>query len=157
MKPKRKTDEAERQRLAEADRLARQSRLEFSDGDYNRAIATASEAMRLDPKSTLAFLSRGNAYMRQGDNDRAIADFNEAIRLNPKSARAFDDRGFAYAHKNDVDRAIADFNEAIRLEPNNAVQLSNRGNAYMQKRRQRPGDCGLQRGNPTGSYPRARL
>jgi tetratricopeptide (TPR) repeat protein len=130
---KRKADEAERQRLAEADRLARQSRVEFSDGDYNRAIATASEAMRLDPKSTLAFLSRGDAYMKKGDDDRAIADFNEAIRLNPKFAHAFEHRGFAYGHKNDVDRAIADFNEAIRLDPNNAVQLSNRGNAYIKK------------------------
>jgi tetratricopeptide (TPR) repeat protein len=130
---KRKADEAERQRLAEADRLARQSRVEFSDGDYNRAIATASEAMRLDPKSTLAFLSRGDAYMKKGDDDRAIVDFNEAIRLNPKFAHAFEHRGFAYGHKNDVDRAIADFNEAIRLDPNNAVQLSNRGNAYIKK------------------------
>ena len=130
---KRKADEAERQRLAEADRLVRQSRVEFSDGDYNRAIATASEAMRLDPKSTLAFLSRGDAYMKKGDDDRAIVDFNEAIRLNPKFAHAFEHRGFAYGHKNDVDRAIADFNEAIRLDPNNAVQLSNRGNAYIKK------------------------
>jgi tetratricopeptide (TPR) repeat protein len=142
---KRKSEEAERQRLAilraeeqrrkqaEAERLAYQSYSELNDGDYNRAVATASEAMRLDPKSTLAFVNRGVAYMRKGDDDRAIADFNEAIRLDPKSVRAFNDRGGAYAHKSEVDRAIAGFNEAIRLDPNNTMVFDNRGTAYMRK------------------------
>jgi tetratricopeptide (TPR) repeat protein len=142
---KRKSEEAERQRLAtlraeeerrkqaEAERLAHQSYSELNDGDYNRAIATAGEAMRLDPKSTLAFLNRGVAYMRKGDNDRAIADFNEAIRLDPKSVRALNNRASAYAQKNELDRAIADLNEAIRINPNNTMVFNNRGNAYMRK------------------------
>jgi Tfp pilus assembly protein PilF len=142
---KRKAEETERQRLAalraeeqrrkqaEAERLINQSYSELSDGDYNRAIATASEAMRLDPKNTLAFLNRGLAYLRKSDNDRAIADFNEAIRLDPKSARAFNNRGLAYAGKSEVDRAIADYNEALRLDPNNTMVFDNRGTAYMKK------------------------
>jgi Flp pilus assembly protein TadD len=142
---KRKSEEAERQRLAtlraeeerrkrgEAERLVNQSYSELNYGDYNKAIATASEAMRLDPKSTLAFLNRGVAYMRKGDNDRAIADFNEAIRLDPKFARAYNNRGLAYGQRSEVDRAISDYSEAIRLNPNNTMFFNNRGSAYLRK------------------------
>jgi tetratricopeptide (TPR) repeat protein len=142
---RRKSEEAERQRLAalraeeegrkqaEAGALVNQSSTAFNNGDYDRAIASASEAMRLDPKNALAFTNRGAAYGSKGDFDRAIADFNEAIRLNPNYARAVNNRGLAYGKKGDVDRAIADYTEAIRLNPNYAVAFNNRGVAYGKK------------------------
>jgi tetratricopeptide (TPR) repeat protein len=64
-----------------------------NSGDYDKAIATFSEAMRLDPKNALAFDNRGLAYVKKGDYNRAIADYNEAIRLNPNYALAFCNRG----------------------------------------------------------------
>src|SRR5262249_48579852 len=80
----RRKSESEQQRLAALrarhSALLSQSHTEISNGDYDRAIATASEVMRLDPKSALAFISRGVAYERKGDMDRAIADYSEAIR-----------------------------------------------------------------------------
>jgi tetratricopeptide (TPR) repeat protein len=106
-----KNEEAERQRLAalraeeerrkqgEAGALVSQSSTALNNGDYDRAIASASEAMRLDPKNALAFTNRGAAYGGKGDFDRAIADFNEAIRLNSNYARAFNNRGIAYGKK----------------------------------------------------------
>jgi tetratricopeptide (TPR) repeat protein len=53
-----------------------------------KEIADYNEAIRLDPKSALAFGNRGIAYGKKGDNDRALADFDEAIRLNPNSRMA---------------------------------------------------------------------
>jgi len=53
--------------------------------DYDRAIAAVSEAIRLDPKSAGAFISRGVAWEKRR-HDQAIADFSEAIRLEPDSA-----------------------------------------------------------------------
>ena len=50
----------------------------------HRSITT--EAIRLDPKSVLAYYNRGRAHHAKVDVDRAIADFSEAIRLNPKVA-----------------------------------------------------------------------
>ena len=55
-------------------------------GEYDRAIADYSEAIRLNPKDPAAYNNRGNAYSRKGEYDRAIADLNEAIRLDPKRA-----------------------------------------------------------------------
>src|SRR5262245_12408840 len=100
---RRKSEEAEQQRLAALrarhSALLSQSHTEISKGDYDRAIATASEAMQLDPKTALAFINRGIAYARKGDNDRAIADFNEAIRLDPTNAIAVGSRGLSYMRK----------------------------------------------------------
>src|SRR6516165_10776331 len=131
--------EEERRKQAEAESRARYSALmsqghtDINNGDYDRAIVAFSDAMRLDPKSALAFTNRGVAYVRKGDMDRAIADFSEAIRLDPNYALASSNRGIAYAKKGDNDRAIADYNEAVRLDPKNALAFANRGIAYGKK------------------------
>jgi len=143
---KRKSEEAERQRSeeerrkqAEAEARARYSALvnqsytDISNGDYDKAIAAASEAMRLDPKDAIPVVNRGLAYSRKGDVERAIADYTEAIRLNPNYARAFNDRGFDYAKKGENDRAVADYTEAIRLDPKYALAFLNRGIAFGKK------------------------
>jgi tetratricopeptide (TPR) repeat protein len=101
--------------------------------DYDRAIADYSEAIRLDPSSAPAFISRSVAYSAKKDYDHAIADLNEAIRLDPKNAIAFNNRGWQYNSKQDYDSAVADLNEAIRLDPKNAIAFVNRSKAYHAK------------------------
>jgi tetratricopeptide (TPR) repeat protein len=148
---KRMAEQAEQQRLAalkaeqdrtraEAEVRARYSALvtqgdtAINAGNYDRAIATLSEAIRLNANDdTLASFKRGVAYANKGDYDRAIADFNEAVRLDPKYALAFRNRGLAYERKGDHSRAIADFNEAIRLDPKYALAFYSRGITYETK------------------------
>src|SRR6266481_5067290 len=86
-----------------------------SKGNFDRAIADFSEAIRLDPKLAAAYNNRGNAYKNKGDLDRAIADYSEAIRLAPEVEAAHPEsiirrlahynRGRAYNSKGDFDRA----------------------------------------------------
>jgi len=97
-----------------------------SKGDYERAIADANEALRLDPTHANAYVIRGNVYTEKGDYDRAIANQNEAIRLDPQLVAAYYNRGMAYRAKGDYARAIADYSEAIRLAPAFAGAYSNR-------------------------------
>jgi TPR repeat protein len=129
----------ERRKQAEAEARTRyaalmgQARTELDNGDNDRVIATANEAIRLDPNSAEAFAIRGHAYNRKDDYDRAISDSDEAIRLNPKIAEAFATRGSVYLDKGDYDRAIADANEAIRLDPKITRAFFNRANAYVNK------------------------
>jgi tetratricopeptide (TPR) repeat protein len=125
--------QAEAQARARYSALVSQSRTALSNRDYDGAIATASEAIRLDPKNAIAFYNRGFAYWRKSDDDRAIADYNEAIRLDPNYADTFGNRGNVYLRKGDNDRAIADYNEVIRLNPTNATAFYNRGVAYARK------------------------
>src|SRR5262249_9688760 len=55
---------------------------------YDHAIADYDEALKRDPKFTLAYNNRGAAYEAKGDLERAIADLEQAIRLDPNSELA---------------------------------------------------------------------
>ena len=93
-------------------------------GDFDKAIASYDEAIRLDPENVIAFINRGRTYYSKLDFERAIADYSGAIRLEPKYAVAFLVKGNAYADKRDYDRAIADYSEAIQLDPNYAAAFT---------------------------------
>jgi tetratricopeptide (TPR) repeat protein len=96
-------------------------------GQWERAIADFTEAIRLDPNDVTAFLNRGVTYDQENDHDRAIDDYNEAIRLDPGDAYVFLNRGSAYSRKKDYELAIADYDEALRLYPNWPLAFYGRG------------------------------
>ena len=50
-------------------------------GDFAKAIADYSEAVRLDPKYALAYNGRGLAYSQQGETRKADEDFARAKEL----------------------------------------------------------------------------
>ena len=54
-----------------------------SKGDYARAIADYSDAIRLDPNDAEAFFYRGLDKERMGDKAGAEADMAAAKRINP--------------------------------------------------------------------------
>src|SRR5215831_11397590 len=58
-------------------------------GDFDRAIADFSEAIRLAPNYAEAYYNRAHAYRAKKDNDRAIADYSETIRLEPRAANVW--------------------------------------------------------------------
>ena len=51
----------------------------FNKGDYDRAIADATQAIELDGKNLDAYFNRGVVYEKKGDYDRAVADYTKAI------------------------------------------------------------------------------
>lgn len=102
-------------------------------GDYDRAIADFSEAIRLEPHP-LVYFNRGVAWTTKGEHDKAITDYNEAIRLEPKFGSPYINRGIiAWVRKGDYDKAITDFSEAIRLNPRIATAYVNRGSVWNAK------------------------
>ena len=103
------------------------------NGDQDKAIATFSKVIELNPKLADAYNNRGVAYNIKGDFDRAIQDFNKAMQLHPDHANAYNNRGNAYSEKGDFDRAIEDYNKAIELNPDDAKAYNNRGIAYREK------------------------
>jgi len=99
----------------------------YNMGDYDRAIAEYTEAIRIDPNYADAYGNRGIAYARKNDYNRAIADLTEAIRLNPESANGYFNRGLAYydrgvvsANISDYDNAIVDLEKVLEIDPNHA-------------------------------------
>src|SRR5262249_1771153 len=102
-------------------------------GDFARAFAETSEAIRVNAESAEAYLERGRIRWHRQEWDNSLADFNEAIRLDPALAESHSLRGIVWYHKGDIDRAIADYDEALRLKPDHADALFNRGLAWHRK------------------------
>jgi tetratricopeptide (TPR) repeat protein len=71
--------------LAEAHRL--RGDVCTKEGNLDRAIASYSEAIRLDPRSVASYRGRAEAHSRKGEVDRAEVDRREAERLKSPAAR----------------------------------------------------------------------
>jgi len=89
----------------------------YQKGNYDRAIADCTEAIRLNPNNGAAYNNRGKAYNGKGDYDRAIADCAEAIRLDPNIANPYRHRAFAYMNKGSFAQARADVDRALQINP----------------------------------------
>lgn len=88
--------------------------------DFDNAIADFAEVIRICPTCTVAYDSRGLAYLAnaclaKGEYEKAIADFIEAIRFDPKHAAAYHFRGYAYSQMGEKAKAEADFAQAKKL------------------------------------------
>jgi lipoprotein NlpI len=86
-------------------------------GDYERAIADHTAALKLDATARRANYYRGAAWSYKGDFERAIADFDVAMKLRPDDPVVYHARGIELAVKGDYARGIADFDKALQLDP----------------------------------------
>src|SRR5690242_11560917 len=89
-------------------------------GDYARAVADFTDAIKGEPGKIASVIDRGSAYRANGDLDRAIGDFDNAVAFCGKGqcaaqthAAAYGNRADAWRDKGDNGRALADFAEAI--------------------------------------------
>jgi lipoprotein NlpI len=87
---------------------------------YDRAIKDFSEAIRLAPDDTLAYVGRGTAYLRNGELSLAITDYSKAIRLDPDHAGSLKYRGYASFYSANYDVAVTDLARAVRQKPDDA-------------------------------------
>lgn len=106
---------------------------------YNFAADAASRTSSMTDFITiifsgqsLAYISRGEAYLKKDDNERAIANYTLAIEADPNDF-AYMSRGNAYFKIGDYDNAIADFTRMINLKPTKSVGYTLRGTAYSLK------------------------
>ncbi|MFC2060178.1 tetratricopeptide repeat protein [Chloroflexota bacterium] len=56
------------------------------EGEYTKAVADFSEAIRLDPDCARVYYNRGITYQLIGEKAKAVVDFNKFITLtnNPE-------------------------------------------------------------------------
>jgi tetratricopeptide (TPR) repeat protein len=76
-------------------------------GLFDEADRLAAEAVRLDPRSPVAWHLRGRVAMARGQAEPALADFHRALAITPNSRPILLDAAEAYRRLNRPQRALA--------------------------------------------------
>ena len=90
----------------------------LSTRDPAKAIASFTDAIRINPNNSSLYNNRGILKTRIDDKYGAIIDFNKAIALNPQNPIAYINRGHLKAELGELESALHDFSIAIDLNPN---------------------------------------
>jgi tetratricopeptide (TPR) repeat protein len=91
--------------------------LAFTNSRYENSIDLFTRVIEKDTDNTLAFVSRGAAYLKLNMSDPAYNDFDHAAAIDPEYARAYHMRGLAGEKRGNDRQAMADFDRAIALDP----------------------------------------
>ena len=108
--------ETEKQNPEDARYYMRLARLHASEGDFEKAVKSYDEVLRLQPNYPLALNGRGYALLRLRDYERAAADFSRAIDLNPMYANAYQNRAVVRRRLGDRAGAKDDEQTAVGLD-----------------------------------------
>ena len=87
--------------------------------NWNPALESFEEAIRLDPQYTKAHLNAGVILARTQQLPEAIEHFQQAIRLEPASAETHANLGQALAASKRYREAEQEFETADRIQPGN--------------------------------------
>ena len=102
-------------------------------GEFDKAIADCTEAIRLNPQNAEAYWGRGHVYKRRASSTRRLRTSQSPFGSIHDMPKSMVGGAYAYAKKGEFDKAIADYNEAIRLDPKHATTYYNRGLTYGKK------------------------
>jgi lipoprotein NlpI len=94
-----------------------------SKGDYQAALQSFGEAIKLDPNKADVYNSRGNIYNQLGDFTQALTDFDTALQLTPDHVWAQINRGVALYSLSRFAEAAAAFEAANTTDPQNAYAV----------------------------------
>lgn len=102
----------------------------YTGGNYLAAADSFTEAIRLRPRSSVAWNNRAVARVRLGDLPGAVRDYNRAIQLAPDDAELYYNRGNALVSAGQYPDALRDYSRAIELAPGYTRAVFNRGTAH---------------------------
>jgi tetratricopeptide (TPR) repeat protein len=94
--------------------------------DYDRAIASLDDAIRLDPDAAPAYANRAFAHWNKGNVEAAIRDYGAAIERDPANTANRLNRAVALNRKGEHQAAVDDLDRVIAAEPANAIARNSR-------------------------------
>ncbi len=101
-------------------------------GDYERAIESLEESVRMDPNKVERLNTLAQAYEGSGRDAVSIERlYREALRIQPLSADIRINLGRFLETQNRLDEAVDEYREVIRTESWNALGYYNLGTAFL--------------------------
>ena len=99
-------------------------------GVWKDTMTLWDHAVRIEPRSSFAYMGRGWAFKDAGDYEHALTDYSRSVELDMLNYMAYNDRGEVLRELGRVEEAVSDFTTAVLLNPNIAAHYLNRGTAY---------------------------
>jgi len=98
-----------------ADVHLQKGRQQAAEEDYDAAIASFTEAIRLRPGSAELYFARGMAHIEKQNWKAAANDFTKVIEFEPDNPTAHFQKGVAIGKQGDMDGAIENLTRAVAL------------------------------------------
>ncbi|MEW6556930.1 MAG: tetratricopeptide repeat protein [Elusimicrobiota bacterium] len=84
--------------------------------DYQKAIVSFREALKIDPNHATAYLGLGKAYGSLGDFEKAELYLRETLRLDPSYAFAYFYLGLIYEKEGNIENAVENYKRCVSLK-----------------------------------------
>ncbi|MEH2038945.1 MAG: tetratricopeptide repeat protein [Nostoc sp.] len=97
--------------------------------EYEAAIASYDQALKLKPDYQEAWYDRGYALGKLVRFEEAIASYDQALKFQPDYHQAWYNRGIALDDLGRFEEAIASYDQALKIKPDYHQAWYNRGNA----------------------------
>lgn len=94
---------------------------------YDRAEATLTAAIKLDPENNELYIDRAQAMAERGDLENALRDLNFVLSRDPLKSDAYVFRASAYRQLGKTDLASADLVTALQINPAHVEAFLERG------------------------------
>jgi tetratricopeptide (TPR) repeat protein len=101
--------------------------------NFPKARYHSEEALRLNPTSQYALLTRGILFVKEGDYKSADAIFIKLASTGMDTVDLSNNWGICAFNTGEIDRAIFLFRHALKIDPNHAESHYNLGVAYGSK------------------------
>ena len=92
----------------------------------DRAIATFSRAIQMEPAAYTMYNNRAEALYSKGEAAKAMEDIAMALKLNPGYGKALTNRGAIRASNGQFDLALQDLDKSLAIDGKDQKALSNR-------------------------------
>ncbi|MBK9765756.1 MAG: tetratricopeptide repeat protein [Chloracidobacterium sp.] len=102
-----------------AESFATEGRRQVSEKDYDGAIKSLTECIRLKSDAAACFAFRGYAQGMKGMMSFANADHDAAVKLSPNEPAIYFVRGMMFSELGKKAEAITEFRKVLKLDPNN--------------------------------------
>ncbi|MBN4002635.1 tetratricopeptide repeat protein [Nostoc sp. LPT] len=109
--------------------LFKMGNLLFAGNEYEGAITSYEQALKIQPEYHYAWNGKGNALVNLGRNAEAIASYDKALKFKPDFHLAWNNRGIALYDLGRFEEAIASYDQALKIKPDFHLAWNNRGNA----------------------------
>lgn len=94
-------------------------------GNYEKAIESYKEAIKIKPKLIEAYSNLAGVYNTLKNYDEGIKYAKEAIKIKPDFSEAYNNLAVAYYYKGEKEEALKNMEIAVKLNPTNELAKQN--------------------------------